>query len=667
MLLSDTVTEALPLRPPAEVMKLNIVLSTLLILLASLLTAQGTLLTTAANGEIEIENCARINNAETQFGPAVYGDDLVFLARPKRGDIDPLTRKTYFKLFRAPISRDGMPGNPKPFSVGLNSNYNEGPVSFTQEDRVIFFTRNLLNGGATVEDPSGKANLGIYSAYRAKYDWAGIRSLPFNGKSFSNQHPSVTPNGRRVFFASNREGGYGGYDLYFSDFREGRWSAAINLGPEVNTEGNEAFPHIHPSGRLFFSSNGHGGRGGYDLFLIDLSDRRWGAVINLPAPVNSPGNDVGISLTEDGKRAYLVSDRALGKGEDDIYLLRLKQGITSLQGPETGSEIFTLYDGAKSRRVVGGQVWLSEVGTSGRLPAEHYSFGVEDRSGEKRIVLRAQSVGLLPATHLHTDREGTLRLELTVGKTYELRVHKPGYAPATLRFKYTDTGPSRPLSITLQPADCRMVSGIVKDRKGGGIEAVPVHFQPENCQSAVISTTTDVAGSYEICVPSTCNFQVTASRAGYESGSAPLSAKMLTTRERLVFDLVLRPEGNVSRRGAGSQGAVMALNGVSFFEGSAILQEERSGDIDLLRRLLISRPDVELMIVAHADGPQNAKELVRLGEQRAEALRRALLRRGISDDRLRTVSYGNTRRVRPCTICGPEDYAVNSRLEAKLR
>ena len=452
-------------------------LPTLLILLWSLCAqAQGTLMTSVVNGDIEIENCARINDRETQFGPAIYGDELVFLTRPKRGNIDPLTRQTYYKLFRSSISRDGLPGNPHPFSVELNSNYNEGPVSFTQEDRVIFLTRTLQRDGTTVEDMNGKVNLGIYSAYRAEYDWAGIRPLPFNGKNFSNQHPSVTRNGRRVFFASNREGGYGGYDIYFSDYWEGRWSKAINLGPEINTEGNEAFPYIHPSGRLFFASDGHGGQGGYDLFMMNLNGRRWGDLINLPAPVNSPGDDIGITLTNDGNRAYLVSNRAAGKGLDDIYLLRLKRGLTSLRGPEIDGETFTLYDGATSRRVSNAQVWFTEVGTAGRLPASFYSFQIEQKNEGKLIVPTTLPMGKLPPSVLRTDREGSLRLELTAGKTYELWVHKNGYAPEYLRFVYTRDGPSRPLVITLRPNNCRLVSGRITDRNGGGIEAVPVQF-----------------------------------------------------------------------------------------------------------------------------------------------------------------------------------------------
>lgn len=630
------------------------------------LPAQGTLLTSVVNGEIEIENCARINDREVQFGPAIYGEDLVYLTRPRVGNVNPLTKKTYFKLFRSPLNREGLPGRAKKFSVELNSSYNEGPVSFTQEDRVIFFTRTQLNEGATVEGLKGKANLGIYSAYRAEYDWAGVRPLPFNGKNFSNQHPSVTPDGRRIYFSSNREGGYGGYDLYFSDFFEGRWSNAINLGPDINTEGNEAFPHIHPSGRLFFSSEGHGGLGGYDLFMIDLSGRRWGEVINLPEPVNSQGDDVGITLTPDGKRAYLASNREAGMGMDDIYLLRLKQGITSLQGLEIGGETFTVYDGASSRRISGAQVWFSEVDPAGRLPASYYSFMLEQKTSGKQLVPVVKPIGLLAPPPLRTDREGSVRLELAVGKTYEVRVHKNGFAPDALRFIYSKDGPSRPLVVTLVPNNCLMVSGRVLDVKGGGIEEVPVQFRPEDCSAGSVSAITDAAGNYEICLPTGCSFLAIAGRPGYQTGTARLPGQQLLGAERPVFDMALKAEGNISRQGLNSEGAILPLPGLNFFDGTAILQEDRSPDVDVIQGLLQARPDVKLLLLAHTDGPEAPNELVKMGEQRAEAVRQALLRRGVDRDRLRTVSYGNAYRLRQCTNCTPEDFAANNRLEAKV-
>ncbi|MBC6995668.1 OmpA family protein [Neolewinella lacunae] len=631
------------------------------------LLAQGTLLTAPSNnGEIEIENCARINGRETEFGPAIYGSDLVFLTRPKRGSIDPVTKQTYFKLFRAPLSPDGVPGYPSRFSVELNSNYNEGPVSFTQDDRVIYFTRTQLRDGVSVADPTGKANLGIYSAYRAEYDWADVRPMPFNGANFSNQHPALTPDGRRIYFASNRNGGYGGYDLYFSDYHDGRWSPAINLGPEINTEGNEAFPYIHPSGRLFFASDGHGGLGGYDLFLIDLSQRRWGKVINLPAPVNSSADDVGITLTNDAARGYLVSNRAGGKGKDDIYLLRFARGFASLRGPEMDGEVLTIYDGSTSQRVAGAEVWLGEVDPAGRLPAPYYSFQLEQTGAGRSIRPVVKPMGQLGLPPLRSDREGNVRLELATGKTYEVHVAMPGYAPETLRFLYTAEGPSRLLAITLQPTDCVLLTGRLTDSRGAGAGNVPLQFRPIGCTSGGVSAVSDLSGYYEVCLRADCGYLLSAGRLGFATGVAEINADQLRASAHPRINLALQPEGLVTRRGTDADAASLALPAISFYSNTAILQEELSRDLDILVQLLRDRPDIQLRLIAHTDGREAADQLVLLGDNRAEAVRQALIRRGIAPDRLRTLSYGNRFRLRNCLACTEEDYALNNRLEARV-
>lgn len=638
----------------------------LLLMVSAQLTGQGTLLSEQRRGDIEIVNCARINNAGTQFGPAIYKDQLVYLTRPKRGNIDPVTRQTYFKLFRATLTPDGDPGYPKPFSVELNSSYNEGPVSFTQDDRVIFFTRTQQRGGTPQAGPSGTAQLGIYSAYRDLYDWAGVRALPFNGPGFSNQHPSVTPNGKRVYFASNRADGYGGYDLYFSDFREGRWSPAVNLGPDINTEGNEAFPYIHPNGRLFFASDGHGGQGGYDLFLMDLSQRRWGKLLPLPAPLNSPGDDVGIVLTSDASRGYMVSNRDGGKGDDDIYALRFARGFASLESTRTDGEVLTLYDGTTSQRVAGAEVWIAATDNAGRLPADFYSFGLADRNNRREIVPVPRPYGALPSTPFRTDQEGSIRLELQTGNTYEIRVLRRGYSPASLRFAYTENGPSRPLGITLQPTACRTVSGRVTTADGGGAGSVPLQFRPQGCPQGSVAGMTDLAGYYETCLPAGCGYLISAGRPGFVTGAAELPAATLEGAAHPDVALALNYEGGFARRGTDGDEAYLSLPGITFYGSTAALNEENSGDLALLEQLLSLRPDLRLLLVAHTDGNSDSGALVRLGEQRVYNLREALLRRGITQDRLQTISYGNKYRLQECTDCTSDDHARNNRIEAKV-
>jgi len=220
--------------------------------------------------------------------------------------------------------------------------------------------------------------------------------------------------------------------------------------------------------------------------------------------------------------------------------------------------------------------------------------------------------------------------------------------------------------MTLTPSNCHVVSGRILDVKGGGIEEVPVQFRPENCNAASVSTITDAVGNYQICLPTSCSFLAIAGRPGYQTGTARLPAQQLLETELPIFDLALKAEGNISRRGLNSVDAILPLPGLNFFDGTAILQEDRSRDLDVIQRLLDARPDVKLLLVAHADGMKAPTDLVKMGEQRAEAVRQALLRRGIAGNRLRTVSYGNAYRLRECSSCTAQDFAINSRLEAKI-
>ncbi len=637
-------------------MKATLIFLSFLLLLSAGVCAQGTLLAAAAPGEITLENCARINDADVQFGPALYGEELVFVGRNKRGAVDPRTRKGYFNLFRSELDPDGIPGRPRRFSASLSSNYNEGPVSFSHDNRVIYFTRTQLRNGTTVEDMNGTAHLGIFSAYRAEYDWAGIRPMPFNGTEFGNQHPSVSANGRRVFFASDRAGGYGGFDLYFSDHRDGRWGPAINLGPEINTEANEGFPFIHPSGRLFFSSDGHGGHGGYDVYMIDLSGRHWGKLYNLPEPINGVGDDVGLVLTPGGEQGYLVSNRAGGMGSDDIYLLRLASGLASLEGASTDGETVTVFDGRASQRIAGAEVWLTEVDEQGKLPAVYYSFR---QTEDGRLTEHPKPLGELGFRPLRSDGEGSLRVELTRGKTYEIRVAHPGYEPATLRFVYTDNGPTRPLVLTLYPEGCRRVSGRVVATDGNGVGGRPVSFWAPG--QPAIQGVTDLGGYFEVCLPEGADFTVSV------PGAVPqqLNRQLISGQAHPRLDFIV-PGGGDKAGTKSAESLIYPLEGLEFYGRTSQLREGEHSSLRRLVELLRLRPGGEVLLIGHAFGPEGTEQLLRLSEERVETVRRALEAIGVGAGRIRTLGYGNRFPLRACTECVKEDWAFNSRLEAKL-
>lgn len=226
--------------------------------------------------DITLRNASGINTPAREFSPALYEDVLVFVSQHKSGPVDPKSGETYLELFYSELDPNGMPQKRDNYSLQINTELNEGPVTFSRNGDRIYFTRNNIMNGVAKKNAHGQTGLKIFEARRGIYDWENVRELPFNSDDYSCLHPALSADGKKLFFASNKPGGYGGMDLYFVEKTGETWSKPINLGSEINTDKNEVFPYLHESGLLFFASDRADGFGGLDLYLIDISGRKWG-------------------------------------------------------------------------------------------------------------------------------------------------------------------------------------------------------------------------------------------------------------------------------------------------------------------------------------------------------------------------------------------------------
>jgi len=198
----------------------------------------------------------------------------------------------------------------------INSKYHEGSSALLPDGSIIF-TRNNYLAGKYAESKDGINKLKIYIAKAP--DFNDIQPFAFNNDEYSVGHPTVNKDGTILIFTSDMPGGYGGTDLYYckrATFKDA-WDKPVNMGPAINTEGNEMFPTLYKDSILFFSSTGHAGLGGLDIFQITLNGvQSVGIPVNLGAPVNSSVDDFGLIRSEDGTKGYFTSNR---KGTDDIY------------------------------------------------------------------------------------------------------------------------------------------------------------------------------------------------------------------------------------------------------------------------------------------------------------------------------------------------------------
>ena len=264
--------------------------------------------------EFEVNAVENINTKDADFCPLVYEGGIVFVS--ERGidlvntNHSGMANKPYLSLFYA--SKDKAYKKVKHFSNQLSSLYHDGPVTISEDGSEIYFTR-------ADKREKGRKYINRLQIFSAKLDgkkWKNIKAFEYNNEDYSVAHPWLSKDGSKLFFASDMDGGYGGMDIYVCKKEGEKWSAPINLGADVNTSENEVFPYFR-EGTLYFSSEGHSGYGGLDVFSTKEAEN-WGTVVNLKAPLNSSKDDFGIFYTDD-ENGYFSSDREGGVGSDDIY------------------------------------------------------------------------------------------------------------------------------------------------------------------------------------------------------------------------------------------------------------------------------------------------------------------------------------------------------------
>ena len=210
---------------------------------------------------------------------------------------------------------------PEKVKGDVNTKFHEGQIAYSKDGKTMYFTRNNYNNHKKGKDTQGTNNLKIYKATLDKYlKWTSIVELPFNNDNYSVGHPSLTSDGKTLYFASDMPGGFGKSDLYKVSIDGDSYGKPINLGNKINTEGNELFPFVHTDGNLFFSSDGLQGLGQLDIFTTVLNDKNEiQEIINLGVPINSNLDDFSFFLNENGENGFISSNREGGKGDDDIY------------------------------------------------------------------------------------------------------------------------------------------------------------------------------------------------------------------------------------------------------------------------------------------------------------------------------------------------------------
>lgn len=285
-----------------------------------------------------VQNEVLLNSQEYDFSPAWAGDDykMIYFSSSRQGaqgvEIDQRTGESFQDIFKAARDSKGKWSEPERLTYRINTEHNEATPELTNDLTMMFFTRC---------ESSKDENKGcdIFLTRQVEDSWTTAKLVPLKNEESTKittvGHPALTTNESHIIFASDMPGGEGGKDLWIAPFDKASRMAgkAVNLGPNINTSGDEMFPFVRKDGMLFFASDGHMGMGGLDIFQAESSgENTWANVQNVKAPINSIGHDFGIIWEGDDDRGYFTSDRVGGKGKDDIYSFSLPPVLFALEG-----------------------------------------------------------------------------------------------------------------------------------------------------------------------------------------------------------------------------------------------------------------------------------------------------------------------------------------------
>ncbi|MCO6480262.1 MAG: OmpA family protein [Phaeodactylibacter sp.] len=609
------------------------------------------------------------NTAQSELGPAYYGDGVIFSAFRKNPEG---SSQAFLDLFQVAVEEQSgirQYAVPQLFSGSLQSKFHEGIATFNSEETEIYFTRTRGVSSHSPLDPEVH-RLEIVTARRLPQGgWSNLKPLPFSSNDYSVAHPSLSSDGKRLFFSSDMPGGQGGKDIYLAFFENGQWGPPINLGPAVNTPDDEVFPFISNSGKLYFSSNGHLGLGGQDIFWTEEGyDGLWVLPYNLGAPFNTPADDFGIIFNAEDTEGYFTSNRSGGRGKDDIYFFRMISKGTPVQVDVVDLSTGDPIPFARVLNSCGGDTLIA--GPTGRLslhlPECCILTGVAKRYQPRSIEACGKTGGPGADTLF-------IALALAPGGAGTPAPDEEGISADT-------------------PRQFWLEGTILNQETGKPVVGAEVQLKAQGCLAPPVAMT-NRQGYFSIVLEEGCCYKAKISRDKFFTLNLEKDVCASGEEYKQYFHAYITPyAADPTSDGDGGAVPVGMDAGDSNFEfgrgneegeedGFAFrmnvyydvdrssVQEESVSELLRLLKLMQENPEIILEISSHTDSNGSSEYNQRLSQKRAEAIVRYLIARGIEKERLVAKGYGESRLVNQCSDgapCSEEEHQQNRRTEFRV-
>ncbi len=480
-----------------------------------------------------------MNTTNSDFGANFYKDKVVFSsARTDIPRVDRVKGQNWTgdlknQLYISSIDDNGYLTQPDFLHNDLTNDFNEGPLSYSADGKMVAYTKNDFVDGTRQIASSGMESSIYLAEVGPGGDFFNAKPFPFNGSGYSSGFPAFSQNGKLLYFSSNRPDGLGGWDIYVSRKTGDTWSTPENLGAVVNSSGNELTPFVIGNS-LYFSSDWHHGFGGLDVFRAESTNGEWTKVYHLGNGINSPMDDYGLVFNANKNVGYFTSNRIGGKGREDIYQFskRTDQVLINVsdangnplpeatvdfsacnesifQTDEGGNYAFQALGGLECEAIIskeGYTSYLLKVESSSVRKDQNYQvvlvkeakrlsgrvINMESSLALNKVYVRAVDQSEGEVMDDFTDENGTYSLPLKNGKVYVIRYSKAGYTDMHNRVNVGDGSDKDVLGVfPLPPSTTKLegtgsVSTNAEDNSSGSTESVELKTEGYAIQLAAV-------------------------------------------------------------------------------------------------------------------------------------------------------------------------------------
>ncbi len=611
-----------------SVMLMNVILS-------STLVAQNTIKT---HDEVEIKNVEPLNSTSYDFAPIKYGNGVILTSdrggaakyNPEsnrfgnckcRCEDSRAVQSSCTDLFYAEKTGDTY-GTPTPLKGNLNGSYHDGVVTFSPDKNTMYFTRNDSKS-------KDRLNLKLYVAEKDGERWEMAKMLPFNSDTFNTAHPTLSRDGKTLYFASNRPGTIGEMDIWKVQKNGDQWGTPVNLGPTINTDKNEIFPYFSDDDVLYFSSEAHQGLGGLDIFYSKPDNDNWGTVTNLGTPFNSPSDDLCFTCAPGETEGFFVSDRAGGLGGDDIYSFK--------------------WDKKKAR--FDKKVLVYDSKTLDVIPDAIVS--INGSYGD----------GVVDTRRMLTNEKGIVIHNVSPNDPYNYVASKKTYLQYSVSVPYDELmkTPDEPYRIPLTKAPCKVVEYTVINRFTKEILPNAQVKMTNLSTKEVTNYTSGPDGKFNACILCDTEFELVTSKDGFISNTTIISGLPCDTNPVAAGTIPLDPA---------TIPQVITLKNIYYDFDKYNIRHDAELELDWVVYLLRTYPSMELELGSHTDSRGSFAYNDKLSSNRAKSAVKYIINKGrFAKTRITAKGYGEnvlTNKCKDGVQCTEPEHQLNRRTEIKV-